>query len=162
MLQSLTSTVKQLEKKVNSQSDPQDRPNNQDQGSYYNNRSRGSRNRQFNNTNLQSHQSFYSNTGDRGNRRQRYSNTQPQNFNNNTQYLTNQPRQQQNSYNNNHNSYNNSQGYCQNPDPNQNQVYDNEGDNFNRGPLCFRCRQYGHYQWQCPVSRMDHSRKHLN
>ena len=162
MLQSLTSTVKQLEKKVNSHSDLQDRPNNQDQGSYYNNRSRGSRNRQFNNTNLQSHQSFYNNTGDRGNRRQRYSKTQPQNFNNNTQYFTNQPRQQQNSYNNNQNSYNNSQGYCQNPDPNQNQVYDNEGDNFNRGPLCFRCRQYGHYQWQCPVSRMDHSRKHLN
>ena len=97
MLQSLTSTVKQLEKKVNSHSDLQDRPNNQDQGSYYNNRSRGSRNRQFNNTNLQSHQSFYSNTGDRGNRRQRYSNTQPQNFNNNTQYFTNQPRQQQSS-----------------------------------------------------------------
>ena len=64
MLQSLTSTVKQLEEKVNPHSDLQDRPNNQDQGSYYNNRSRGSRNRQFNNTNLQSHQSFYSNTGD--------------------------------------------------------------------------------------------------
>ena len=36
-----------------------------------------------------------------------------------------------------------------------------ESDDFNRGPLCFRCRQYGHYQWRCPV-RMDHSRAHLN
>lgn len=34
-------------------------------------------------------------------------------------------------------------------------------DTFNRGHLCGRCRQYGHFQWQCPV-RMDHSRNHLN
>ena len=38
---------------------------------------------------------------------------------------------------------------------------DNYEDVFNRGPLCFRCRDYGHYQWECGV-RMDHSRKHLN
>lgn len=45
---------------------------------------------------------------------------------------------------------------------NQAQSTDNDYDeNFNRGPLCFRCRQYGHYQWECGV-RMDHSRKHLN
>ena len=34
-------------------------------------------------------------------------------------------------------------------------------DSLNSGPLCWRCRQHGHFQWQCPV-RMDHSRKYLN
>ena len=55
-----------------------------------------------------------------------------------------------------------------NPNPNfrqssnnQEQVIDDYEQNFNRGPLCFRCRQYGHYQWQCPVIT-DHSRKYLN
>ena len=35
-----------------------------------------------------------------------------------------------------------------------------KSEDFNRGPLCFRCRQYGYYQWRC--LRMDHSRAHLN
>lgn len=30
----------------------------------------------------------------------------------------------------------------------------------NTGPQCYRCRQFGHFQWQCNV-RLDHS-KHLN
>ena len=38
---------------------------------------------------------------------------------------------------------------------------DNYEDVFKRGPLCSRCRDYGHYQLECGV-RMDHSRKHLN
>jgi len=29
-----------------------------------------------------------------------------------------------------------------------------------KGPLCYRCRYYGHYQWQCRA-RLDHT-KHLN
>lgn len=37
-----------------------------------------------------------------------------------------------------------------------------QDDIFNRGPLCWRCHQYGHFQWNCPVVRMDHSRKGLN
>lgn len=162
MLQSLTSTVKQLEEKVNSTSDFQIQPNNQGQSSHYNRRSQGPRNTQYNNQNVQAPPSFNNNLGNRGKRRQRHQNIQPQNFNNSNQYFANQSRPQQDSYNNNQNNYNNSQGYSQNQGPNQNQAYNNEGDNFNRGPLCFRCRQYGHYQWQCPVSRMDHSRKHLN
>ena len=35
-------------------------------------------------------------------------------------------------------------------------------DSFNRVPLCYRCHQYNHYQWNCPVGRMDHSKKYLN
>ena len=56
-------------------------------------------------------------------------------------------------------------GQSQNVGQNQNvgQGYQGaEGDYFNRGPLCFNCKQYGHYQWRCPVTRFDHSRKHLN
>lgn len=34
-------------------------------------------------------------------------------------------------------------------------------DNINKGPQCYRCWQFGHFQWNCPV-RMDHSRQHLN
>lgn len=45
----------------------------------------------------------------------------------------------------------------------ENKKSDNsESDSFNTGPLCFRCRQYGHYQWRCPVTRMDHSKNHFN
>ena len=44
---------------------------------------------------------------------------------------------------------------------NQGQAQGQE-DIFNRGPLCFNCGQYGHYQWKCPVTRMDHLRKNLN
>lgn len=54
-------------------------------------------------------------------------------------------------------SHNQTQFRSQGRNPPQDQ-----GDTFNRGPLCFRCRQYNHYQWQCPVGRMDHSRKYLN
>ena len=56
-------------------------------------------------------------------------------------------------------------GQAQNVGQNQNvgqQGQGAEGGYFNRGPMCFNCRQYGHYQWNCPVSRLDHSRKHLN
>ena len=56
-------------------------------------------------------------------------------------------------------------GQAQNVGQNQNvgqQGQGTEGGYFNRGPMCFNCRQYGHYQWNCPVSRLDHSRKHLN
>jgi len=31
---------------------------------------------------------------------------------------------------------------------------------YDDGPLCFRCRQHGHFQWECRT-RLDHS-KHLN
>lgn len=43
----------------------------------------------------------------------------------------------------------------------QGQPINYEGDNFHRGPLCYKCHQYGHYQWRCPVRRFDHS-NHLN
>ena len=56
-------------------------------------------------------------------------------------------------------------GQAQNVGQNQNvgqQGQRPEGGYFNRGPMCLNCRQYGHYQWNCPVSRRNHSRKHLN
>ena len=40
--------------------------------------------------------------------------------------------------------------------PSQTDV-DNE-DDLIRGPLCFRCHQYGNFQWEYGV-RIDHSRK---
>ena len=56
-------------------------------------------------------------------------------------------------------------GQAQNFGQNQNvgqQGQGAEGDYFNKGPMYYNCRQYGHYQWNCPGSRFDHSRKHLN
>ena len=53
------------------------------------------------------------------------------------------------------------QGQGETPDQNKFQGQGQE-DSFNRGPLCYRCHQYNHYQWNCPVGRMDHSKKYLN
>lgn len=44
-----------------------------------------------------------------------------------------------------------------NEPPRTDRYFDNSRDN-NQGPLCFRCRQRGHFQWEC-VTRMDHSRQ---
>lgn len=38
------------------------------------------------------------------------------------------------------------------------QATENIDPNFNMGPLCFRCRQRGHYQWEC-TTRLDHANR---
>lgn len=154
MLQSLTSTVKDLEKQINK---PQDVPHNlQQQKPNFNNKPRGS--------------GYQSNFNPVGYKRQRNPNP-PNNFNNNP---NSKPSNTSSSFNNNKpNDYqrsrqnNPSQASGQFQNQNNDQCYQNqgsyyaEGDNFNQGPLCFRCGLYGHYQWRCNT-RMDHSRKHLN
>ena len=78
-------------------------------------------------------------------------------------YQNQYPNQGQNQFK----SKNQTQNQFQSPNQTQfrsqghNPSQDHE-DTFNRGPLCFRCRPYNHYQWQCPVGRMDHSRKYVS
>ena len=159
MIKSLTNTVEQLEKRVNANQEFQCKSS---QGY---NTNRGMRRNQ-------THYSGGSHTQNQG----RYDSGQEQSF----QYqnfnqgqpprqrmIRNQDRQYRNpnqgqgqNQRSNLQSQNQSQNFRQNSD-NQQQVVDDYEQNFNRGPLCFRCRQYGHNQWQCPVI-MDHSRKHLN
>lgn len=47
-----------------------------------------------------------------------------------------------------------------NPTPRFNNGRERGFQSVNTGPQCYRCRQFGHFQWQCNV-RLDHS-KHLN
>lgn len=155
MVQSLTNTVKQLEKKVNSNQGQQDCLNQKFNNSkkYYGQ----------DNTHQETFQEplSFNNPGYRGNslHNPRYNprhnprdNPQPPPFRGRQQaYSEFTAHQQDQSYSPNRNFRPQGQG----------QGSSNMEDNYNRGPLCFRCRQYGHYQWRCPV-RMDHSRHHLN
>ncbi|MCG7878258.1 MAG: hypothetical protein N0C90_18285 [Candidatus Thiodiazotropha endolucinida] len=162
MIQSLTNTVKQLENKVNS--------NQTGNQAFSANRGRGKNTRgnysgysqNYNNTNIPNRETHYNNTGQGFDRnttsaqRQRQGanfNRRPQNYPRQDEYNYSAP-QQRTDFNN---RQDNRDSYQAQNQPEQ----QTEGDNFNRGPLCFRCRQYGHFQWQCPV-RMDHSRKYLN
>lgn len=174
MIQSLSNTVQQLEKKVN--------PNQASNQSFNSNRGRGKSKRRGNFTGSQ--ETFYQNTdsnvqyrNDGFNvRRGGYkSYSQPQQtprqyFNPRNQYSnysnagnsscpTTDQRQGQGPQNNTRQQNSNYQNMPQGANQSQEQTGVEEG--FNTGPLCFRCRQYGHYQWKCPV-RMDHSRKYLN
>ena len=175
MIQSFSSTVQQLEKKVNS--------NQASSQSFNSNRGRGKSRRRGNFSGTQ--ETFYQNTdsnvqyrNDGFNiRRGGYkSNSQPQQTP--RQYFN--PRNQYSNYSNagNNNcpatdqrqgqgpqfntSYQNSNSQNMPQGSNQSQEQ-TEGvdESFNTGPLCFRCRLYDHFQWRCPV-RMDHSRKYLN
>lgn len=139
MLQSLTNTVKDLEKQVNK---PQDVPHNlQQQKSNFNYKPKGG--------------------GGQGNynpvdyRKQQYPN--PQNsFSNTTNSKYNNFNQSFNSNRSNNyqrtkpNNTNQASGRFQNQNNDQSyqnqESYSAEGDNFNQGPLCFRCGLYGHYQ----------------
>lgn len=164
MIQSLTNTVQQLEKKVDSSQVV--KPN--DFYKTHNSRGRGNRQEEYhNNTQTQSYrnprqyygpeQSYHFQGSNQGQ-------TQGQRFNRESQYnryqSQNQRQGQGQKLNETDQRYQNQgQNYRQNQGQGASESY--EDDDFNRGPLCFRCRQYGHYQWTCPV-RMDHSRKHLN
>lgn len=165
MIQSLSSTVKDLEKKININSQ-------QDQPTYQTNRignnfnqQQGKRNdRKYNNynnrpyiTNSQrpnrfNHQGFQNRSRQQQHPNQTQSNVRPS-FNSNNQ-----------DYSNSYQGYSQYQGQGQGQNQTQGHISNQaqEEEDFNTGPLCFRCRQYGHYQWNCPVSRMDHSRKYLN
>ena len=157
MIQSLTNTVQQLENKFNAAQTFQGQGNQGFQGhsSQGFNQQRG---RGKYRPNYDQNYNKSRNTRPRsGNRGQNYSNQgqgqsqgqrfqyQGQRFNNPNQYNQNQSYEGQNVNNSN-------QAQA------TNQTYE---ENFNRGPLCFRCKQYGHYQWECGV-RMDHSRSQLN
>ena len=162
MIQSLSSTVKDLEKKINLSTQQQDLPTFQTNriGNNPNQQQRRRNDRKYNNYNNRS----YTTNSQRSNR-----------FN--QQGFQNRSGQQQHpnpiqsyfrpTFNSDSQGYNNSyQGYSQYQGQNQTQGHissqGQEEEVFNTGPLCFRCRQYGHYQWNCPVTRMDHSRKYLN
>lgn len=175
MIQSLSSTVQQLEKKVNS-----NQANNQSLNS---NRGRGKSRRRGNFSGTQ--ETFYQNTdsnmqyrndGFNARRGGYKSYSQPQqtprqyfnqrnqysNYSNagNSNYPATDQRQGQGPQPNTSYQNSNSQNVPQRSNQSQEQT-EGVDDSFNTGPLCFRCRQYGHFQWRCPV-RMDHSRKYLN
>ena len=166
MIQFLSSAVKDLEKKINLSTQQQDQPTYQTKriGNNPNQQKRRINYRNYNNYNNRS----YTTNSQRSNR-----------FN--QQGFQNRSGQQQHSnpiqshlrptFNSDNQGYNNSyQGYsqCQGQGRGQNQTQGHissqgqEEEVFKTGPLCFRCRQYGHYQWNCPVTRMDDSRKYLN
>lgn len=175
MIKSLSNTVQQLEKKINT-------PNTIQTGnqSYNSNRGRGRGRRRgyysgFSHPNSDSPNRDISYDRNRDNFNNYSTPEQRQgqgsNFNNRAQN-NNYPRRGYNNYSvpqhrqgQRTNFYTNQQNDNYQPsnqasDQRQVELEEND-DNFNRGPLCFRCRQYGHFQWNCPV-RMDHSRKYLN
>ena len=161
MIQSLTDTVQKLESKVNSQTSnstntrrrvkansiltidkntPQDR-------SYDRNYDKGQRYQDsYREPSITRHNQHY---GSQNNQQSYRSRSQGQRYNNAYQGQT---QQSTNSFQHNFNRQNEQR-------PLQTDS-DNE-DNLNRVPLCFRCHQYGHFQWECGV-RIDHSRKYLN
>lgn len=177
MIKSLTNTVEQLEKRVNANQEFQGKSN---QGYYTNRGSQRNQTHYRGGSHTQS-QGRYNSGQEQSFQYQDFNQGQPprqrMNRNQNNQYRNPNQGQGQNqrfnlqSHNQNQAQRENAnirnQSYY-NPNPNlrqssnnQEQVTDDYEENFNRGPLCFRCRQYGHYQWQCPVI-MDHSRKYLN
>lgn len=174
MIQSLTNTVQQLENKFNASQSFQGHSN---QG-FTQQRGRGKHKPNFRGNSNSQGQGY----GDTQGQGQGYGNTQ--NYNQNQRPRSSNRGQNFRNFNSNQgqgksqgqrfeyqgskfnspNQYNQNQSYerqnVNNPSQAQATNPMNE-DNFNRGPLCFRCRQYGHYQWECGV-RMDHSRGHLN
>ena len=166
MIQSLTNTVQQLEEKVNSSQIV--KPKEYNKG----NSSRGKGKRQYDyrdNTQSQSYraprqnyspQQYFQYPG----QYQSPNQSQGQRFNRESQQKRYQPpnqRKVQDQIVNETDQLYQNQGQNYGQTQAQGPLEPNQNEDFNRGPLCYRCRQYGHYQWRCPV-RMDHSRAHLN
>lgn len=178
MIQSLTSTVQKLENKVNSTQTFQGRNN---QG-FDNARGRGKSRAQFRGSSNAPRAPIY-NSSQNSNQHasfpnQSYNQSQTTRSNRNQSYQYRYPHQshgqgqrfnfpnpdQCRGTNDNQSKYNPSSNIGQRQTRSQqtSNTDDYEDFNtFNRGPLCFRCRQYGHYQWDCGV-RMDHSHNNLN
>lgn len=162
MIQSLSSTVKDLEKKINMSTQ-------QDQPTYQTNRIENNPNQQQRRRNDRKYSNYnnrsYTTNSQSSNR---FNQQGFQNRSGQQQYPNPRQSNLRPTFNNNNQGYNNDQEYNHSQSQGQNQTQghiSNQGqeeENFNTGPLCFRCRQYGHYQWNCPVTRMDHSRKYLN
>lgn len=166
MIQSLTNTVQQLEEKVNSSQIVKPKEYNKGNSS----RGRGKRQDDYrDNAQSQSYRAPRQNYGPQQyfqypGQYQSPNQSQGQRFNRESQQKRYQPPNQRKGQDQIANEtdqlyQNQGQNYGQNQAQGTFEPYQSE--DFNRGPLCFRCRQYGHYQWRCPV-RMDHSRAHLN
>ena len=161
MIQSLTDTVQKLESKVNSQT-----------SNSTNTRGRGKSKQHFNNRQNAPQDRSYNRNYDQGQRYQD-SNREPSNTRHNQHYGSQNNQQSYRSRSQGQRYNNTYQGQTQQStnsfqhnfnrqnEQHPSQTDGENEDNLNRGPLCFRCRQYGHYQWECGV-RMDHSRKYLN
>lgn len=165
MIHSLTNTVQQLEEKVNSSQIVKPKEYNKGNSS----RGRGKRQDDYRGNAMQSYRSPRQNYGPQQyfqhpDQYQNQNQSQGQRFNRESQQNRYQPPNQRKGqgpivnerdqqYQSQDQNYRSNQG--------QGNFEPYESEDFNRGPLCFRCRQYGHYQWRCPA-RMDHSRPHLN
>lgn len=159
MIQSLTNTVKQLEKQVNSTqkvetkgkqsfSGNMGRGGNYTRGNYSGYSKNYQPNRNFSSPNMNNSPNIpFVQPNYRGNVRPQNNYSVPEQRQGQGQSFTYRTH--------------NSNPRTNQPQSQRQETYEEFEDNFNRGPLCFRCRQYGHFQWDCPV-RMDHSRKYLN